>query len=98
MAVIDLFSFTVVHQTSVLPSIIIDKESNYHSQGESLVNQLLGPGPKKLNNVWFLFHVVEKRCEPNPCQNGGFCHESFTTGDYRCECPKPYKGTNCEGE
>ena len=44
------------------------------------------------------FHIVEKRCEPNPCQNNGFCHESFTTGDYRCECPKPYKGTNCEGQ
>lgn len=41
--------------------------------------------------------IAEKQCEPNPCQNGGFCHESYTTGDYRCECPKPYKGTNCEG-
>lgn len=44
------------------------------------------------------FCIVEKKCEPNPCQNNGFCHESFTTGDYRCECPKPYKGTNCEGK
>lgn len=51
-------------------------------------------------------------CDPNPCQNGGTCHNEI--GQYRCECPQVlvnltkygrgqklefvsgFNGTNCE--
>ncbi|MGH0166106.1 UNVERIFIED_CONTAM: hypothetical protein FKN15_050012 [Acipenser sinensis] len=33
-------------------------------------------------------------CEPNPCQNNGTCEPRG--GTYRCDCPEPYTGQNCQ--
>ena len=33
---------------------------------------------------------MPKTCEPNPCQNGGNCH------DGECSCPVHCKGKRCE--
>ena len=44
-----------------------------------------------------LFFVVEKKCEPNPCQNSGICRELMEEEDYKCECLHEYRGKDCEG-
>jgi len=43
------------------------------------------------------FVLVEKRCETNPCQNLGICHETPEDDEYTCECRHGYKGKDCEG-
>lgn len=32
-------------------------------------------------------------CEPNPCNNGGTCHDGIQS--YSCSCPPAYTGVNC---
>ncbi|XP_048587267.1 protein crumbs [Nematostella vectensis] len=36
-------------------------------------------------------------CDPNPCQNGGVCKETFDRNNYTCACPQGYTGWNCNG-
>ncbi|CAH1238884.1 THBS2 [Branchiostoma lanceolatum] len=33
-------------------------------------------------------------CRSNPCLNGATCHDG--NGDYTCQCPRGFKGDNCE--
>ena len=40
---------------------------------------------------------MEKKCEPNPCQNSGICRELIEDEDYKCECLHGYRGKDCEG-
>ncbi|XP_048589925.1 neurogenic locus notch homolog protein 1-like isoform X3 [Nematostella vectensis] len=47
------------------------------------------------------FHCRRKKvhCHPNPCENGGTCHEQnhmySTDSDWWCECNKGYTGQTC---
>ena len=46
-------------------------------------------------------HVICECTTVNPCQNGATCSESGTDssvnlGEYACDCPTGYTGTNCE--
>ena len=34
-------------------------------------------------------------CESNPCQHGARCTSQFDIEDYVCDCPKCYKGKDC---
>ncbi|XP_058882038.1 hyaluronan-binding protein 2-like isoform X2 [Acipenser ruthenus] len=44
---------------------------------------------------WLYDYIdTEKGCEPNPCQNNGTCEPRG--GTYRCACPEPYTGQNCQ--
>lgn len=36
-------------------------------------------------------------CDESPCKNGGHC-EHTGPGQYECQCPEGYTGTNCEEE
>ena len=36
-------------------------------------------------------------CHPNPCQNGGTCHEFDAGRNYKCICPVGYDGSHCQG-
>ena len=39
-------------------------------------------------------------CHPNPCENGGTCHEDENAAnneDWWCECAKGYNGRHCHG-
>ncbi len=38
------------------------------------------------------------QCDPNPCQNDGFCQLSTSPLRYRCICQSSHYGTNCEFE
>ena len=38
--------------------------------------------------------VVAKKCDNNPCQNGGSCGEGV--GGHSCTCPVGFQGGNCE--
>ena len=49
------------------------------------------------------FEHIGQRCElyPNkcvdkPCRNGGICFQRSKPNEYRCECPKEYRGTTCD--
>lgn len=35
------------------------------------------------------------KCDPNPCLNNGEC-EVKGNGNYKCDCPRPFKGRRCE--
>ena len=35
-------------------------------------------------------------CAPNPCMNGGTCTEDPGPGNFTCNCPAAWTGTNCE--
>ena len=41
--------------------------------------------------------IVDICVSDNPCQNGGTCITSGDGTSYRCSCPSPYFGLNCEG-
>lgn len=43
----------------------------------------------------YLF-LVENKCEPNPCINGGTCSES--EDDYVCTCREGFLGHSCESK
>ena len=45
----------------------------------------------------FQLFLVEKKCEPNPCQNSGICRELIEEEDYKCECTRGFRGKDCEG-
>ncbi|KAM9462635.1 hyaluronan-binding protein 2 [Clarias gariepinus] len=34
-------------------------------------------------------------CDPNPCYNNGTC-ENAGNGDFKCICPRPFKGRRCQ--
>ena len=38
--------------------------------------------------------IAKNNCDPNPCQNGGFCEEGINT--YSCGCAFGFRGYNCE--
>ncbi|XP_038150674.1 hyaluronan-binding protein 2 [Cyprinodon tularosa] len=49
-----------------------------------------------LNSDWlFELQDLDGECTPNPCLNNGVCKEKRRRG-YKCECPKPFRGRNCE--
>eukprot|EP00050_Salpingoeca_kvevrii_P022311 m.124425 g.124425 ORF g.124425 m.124425 type:complete len:2539 (-) comp9672_c1_seq2:155-7771(-) len=35
-------------------------------------------------------------CEPNPCENDGFCVETGDDSVFECDCPEGFSGTFCE--
>ena len=35
-------------------------------------------------------------CSSSPCKNGGTCVNQAFSNAYKCKCPQPYHGTNCE--
>ena len=49
---------------------------------------------KKLPGSLF-FLLLEDKCHPNPCKNGGVCTEA--NGQYVCTCAEGFKGINCQG-
>ena len=40
-------------------------------------------------------HIDAGVCLPNPCQNGGTCHQSHNT--YVCQCTDRFEGHTCTG-
>ncbi|XP_071747876.1 protein crumbs isoform X2 [Lepeophtheirus salmonis] len=38
--------------------------------------------------------VREDKCEPNPCQNNGFCKDLWI--EYECSCHRPFLGASCQ--
>ncbi|MCI4384341.1 hypothetical protein PGIGA_G00037580 [Pangasianodon gigas] len=48
------------------------------------------------NSQW-LYEFIEDtdECEPNPCYNNGIC-ENDGDGDFKCICPRPFKGKRCQ--
>ncbi|KAF7705379.1 hyaluronan-binding protein 2-like [Silurus meridionalis] len=49
-----------------------------------------------LNLDWLfsLFDEIDE-CDPNPCYNNGTC-KNDGYGDFKCECPSPFKGKRCQ--
>ncbi|XP_077056689.1 hyaluronan-binding protein 2 [Siphateles boraxobius] len=45
----------------------------------------------------FSFFDEPEVCDPNPCQNKGVC-EILENDRYKCICPEPYIGKNCQNE
>ncbi|KAG7325061.1 hypothetical protein KOW79_011377 [Hemibagrus wyckioides] len=45
----------------------------------------------------WLYELIEERdeCDPNPCYNNGVC-ENDGDGDFKCICPRPFKGKRCQ--
>jgi len=39
--------------------------------------------------------VATSACVPSPCKNNQTCTD-IGSGQYRCNCSFPYKGTHCE--
>lgn len=37
-------------------------------------------------------------CHPNPCQNGGTCHDFDAGRNYKCICPVGFEGSHCQGK
>ncbi|XP_029305019.1 hyaluronan-binding protein 2 [Cottoperca gobio] len=51
------------------------------------------------NNSDWLFEIQEPegQCDPNPCLNEGVCEEKGKRKkNFKCDCPKPFKGKKCE--
>ncbi|XP_017338655.2 hyaluronan-binding protein 2 [Ictalurus punctatus] len=48
------------------------------------------------NSQW-LNELIEEtdECDPNPCYNNGVC-ENDGDGDFKCSCPRPFKGKRCQ--
>ncbi|KAF4085049.1 hypothetical protein AMELA_G00112910 [Ameiurus melas] len=48
------------------------------------------------NSQW-LYEFIEEtdECDPNPCYNNGVC-ENDGDGDFKCSCPRPFKGKRCQ--
>lgn len=44
--------------------------------------------------VCFIFYF-SGQCTPNPCLNNGVC-KAKGKREFKCDCPKPYKGKKCE--
>ncbi|KAG8453440.1 hypothetical protein GDO86_000170 [Hymenochirus boettgeri] len=42
--------------------------------------------------------AIQNHCEPNPCENGGTCHNIPDWGTYHCMCPTGYTGKHCQIE
>jgi len=36
----------------------------------------------------------EEQCDPNPCQNEGFCTDLWS--EYQCSCHRPFLGPSCQ--
>lgn len=36
----------------------------------------------------------EEQCDPNPCQNDGFCTDLWS--EYQCTCHRPFLGSSCQ--
>ncbi|XP_026996238.2 hyaluronan-binding protein 2-like [Tachysurus fulvidraco] len=53
-------------------------------------------GQTTTDSQW-LYEFIEERdeCEPNPCYNNGVC-ENDGDGDFKCTCPRPFKGKRCQ--
>ena len=45
-------------------------------------------------NLFFCFSVLQTKCKPNPCLNGGTC--THVSGGFECSCSFGYKGETCE--
>ena len=42
--------------------------------------------------------VLTSPCHPNPCQNGGTCHDFDAGRNYKCICPVGFEGSHCQGK
>ncbi|KAI5623310.1 hyaluronan-binding protein 2 precursor [Silurus asotus] len=49
------------------------------------------------NNSEWLDQFIEEtdECDPNPCYNNGVCTNDGE-GDFKCDCPLPFKGKRCQ--
>uniref|UniRef100_A0A668ARJ0 trypsin n=1 Tax=Myripristis murdjan TaxID=586833 RepID=A0A668ARJ0_9TELE len=45
--------------------------------------------------MFHYFQCIPGRCNPNPCLNNGVCEEKGKK-NFKCDCPKPFKGRKCE--
>ena len=48
-----------------------------------------------LSKLKQFFLLVLSRCHPNPCYNGGVCHDHAS--EYECICADGFMGKTCQG-
>ena len=60
-----------------------------------LVNKIVLKKHCKNNKSYFLF-VEMNYCQPNPCKNGGQCHNIPDEPFYICTCTVGFIGKHCD--